>query len=344
MSVQARSPTLGADVSEPSSQGRLRLTADQERTSKANAIIASQASSSSSITSSILDYTYENGRRYHAFREGKYFGPNDEREQNRMDLFHHISTLVLDGRLFNAPLRKDPKDVLDFGTGTGIWAIDFADEYPDCNVIGTDLSPIQSVWVPPNCHFLVDDVEAEWDENQTFDFVHGRTMSGCIKDWSNLYAQTYKNLNPGGWVEIQEFEIGYSCDDDSYPTKAPTLALYIESLNKASEAIGRPMNVARHQKQWMTEAGFVNVTDDVYEAPMGPWTQDDKLREVGKYTLIHVLEAIEAYCLALFTRVLDYRPEEVQVMMAKMQKEYKDPDVHINWVYHVCYGQKPESA
>lgn len=33
--------------------------------------------------------------------------------------------------------------MLDLGTGTGIWAIDFADEYPSANVIGTDLSPIQ---------------------------------------------------------------------------------------------------------------------------------------------------------------------------------------------------------
>jgi hypothetical protein len=33
--------------------------------------------------------------------------------------------------------------VLDIGTGTGAWAIDFADEYPKAEVIGTDLSPIQ---------------------------------------------------------------------------------------------------------------------------------------------------------------------------------------------------------
>lgn len=27
---------------------------------------------------------------------------------------------------------------------------DFADEYPNCEVIGTDLSPIQPTWIPPN--------------------------------------------------------------------------------------------------------------------------------------------------------------------------------------------------
>jgi SAM-dependent methyltransferase len=35
--------------------------------------------------------------------------------------------------------------VLDAGTGTGMWAIDFADEYVDtgAQVVGNDLSPIQ---------------------------------------------------------------------------------------------------------------------------------------------------------------------------------------------------------
>jgi methylase of polypeptide subunit release factors len=31
----------------------------------------------------------------------------------------------------------------DVGTGTGIWAIDFADQYNNAEVTGTDLSPIQ---------------------------------------------------------------------------------------------------------------------------------------------------------------------------------------------------------
>ena len=33
-----------------------------------------------------MNYTYENGRRYHAFREGEYVLPNDEAEQDRLDL------------------------------------------------------------------------------------------------------------------------------------------------------------------------------------------------------------------------------------------------------------------
>lgn len=62
------------------------------------------------------------------------------------DLQHHLFILTLDGRLGLAP-PNDPdskvKRVLDVGTGTGIWAVDFGDEHPEAQVIGVDLSPIQ---------------------------------------------------------------------------------------------------------------------------------------------------------------------------------------------------------
>ncbi|RAH75483.1 uncharacterized protein BO66DRAFT_8761 [Aspergillus aculeatinus CBS 121060] len=43
-----------------------------------------------SLSSSILDYQYENGRRYASFRSGNYMMPNDEEEQERLDLTHHM--------------------------------------------------------------------------------------------------------------------------------------------------------------------------------------------------------------------------------------------------------------
>jgi methylase of polypeptide subunit release factors len=36
-----------------------------------------------------------------------------------------------------------PQHVLDVGTGTGIWAIDYADAHPNSTVIGVNLLPIQ---------------------------------------------------------------------------------------------------------------------------------------------------------------------------------------------------------
>ena len=80
--------------------------------------------------------------------------PTDEKEQNRLDLHHEIFLELLCGKLHLAPLVR-PQRILDLGTGTGIWAIDMADAHPGAQVIGTDLSPIQPKWVPPNCKFEI---------------------------------------------------------------------------------------------------------------------------------------------------------------------------------------------
>lgn len=52
--------------------------------------------------------------------------PNDEQEQDRNDMLHHIYWLVQGGRLHTV-LLGDPRRVLDLGTGTGVWAVDFAE-------------------------------------------------------------------------------------------------------------------------------------------------------------------------------------------------------------------------
>lgn len=44
-----------------------------------------------------------------------------------------------------API-DNPKTILDVGTGTGIWAIEMGDMFPDAKIIGTDLAPTQPTW------------------------------------------------------------------------------------------------------------------------------------------------------------------------------------------------------
>lgn len=222
-----------------------------------------------SLTSSIVAYPYAHGRRYHAFRQGEYPLPNDEAEQARLDLHHHIFRLTLDGRLFRAPITANPGRVLDFGTGTGIWAMDFADEFPSALVIGNDLSPIQPKWVPPNAKFYVDDVESDWVSDGQgggyYDFVHGRAMAGSIKDWGRLYHQAFKSLVPGGWIEMQEYETWLKSDDDPELARMPYLKQWQDEVNRASIIFGKSLDTARDQRQHLIDAGFVDVQDDVYK-------------------------------------------------------------------------------
>lgn len=69
--------------------------------------------------SSAHDYKYENGRRYHAYREGSYPMPNDELNTEHERIAHAMFGLLLKDRLYLAPI-EEPKNVIDLGTGIGL--------------------------------------------------------------------------------------------------------------------------------------------------------------------------------------------------------------------------------
>lgn len=47
-----------------------------------------------------------------------------QRESDRLDLQHHLFYLTFGGKLHLAPIER-PRNAVDIGTGTGIWAVDF---------------------------------------------------------------------------------------------------------------------------------------------------------------------------------------------------------------------------
>lgn len=46
---------------------------------------------------------------------------------DRLDMQHAMMTCLLHNRLFWAPLGAEIQEVMDIGTGTGIWAIEMAE-------------------------------------------------------------------------------------------------------------------------------------------------------------------------------------------------------------------------
>ncbi|CEJ54314.1 hypothetical protein PMG11_00632 [Penicillium brasilianum] len=298
------------------------------------------ASYTTSLTSTALNYQYENGRRYHSYHEGEYILPNDEREQDRLDLSHHIYLMLLKGELHAAPI-KNPRRVLDIGTGTGIWAMDFADEHPETEVIGIDLSPIQPSWVPPNCRFEIDDFEQPWSYSQPFDFIHGRELEGAIRDHDTLFQQAYQYLNPNGWLEISTIEVNTYSDDDTH-LKATNMLESVVQLHAGSRLFGKDMSSVVTWKEKMEKAGFINVEERVFKLPQSPWPKDPKLKELGRYHQLNMLEAMPTYSYALFTRMLGWDRNRIEALLAGVRHELKDLSNHLYSKVHMVYGQRPE--
>ncbi|KAE8356473.1 S-adenosyl-L-methionine-dependent methyltransferase [Aspergillus coremiiformis] len=257
-----------------------------------------------------------------------------------MDLLHHIYALVLGGELHVAPITPHPQRVLDLGTGTGIWAMDFADQYKSAEVLGNDLSPIQPNWIPPNCQFEVDDYEADWIYTRPFDYIHGRELAGAVSNVDRLFQQAFTHLKPGGYIELQSLRVEVYSDDDSL-SRAPYTTKMCTLIQEASAKFGKPM---ANMDEWagkMISAGLEDVTCKIFKVPISPWPQDKTQKEIGRYFQAQQMQGIQSYVPELFNKVLGWREEEIEVLMAHARRELLDTGVHQYGKMYFVYGRKP---
>jgi len=81
-------------------------------------------------------------------------------------------------------------------------------------------------------------------------------------------------------------------------------------------------------EQWVKDAGFVNVSQRVVKLPLGSWARDPMLKEIGHWNITQLMMGLEGFVMRLFTSVLGWAPEEVQVFLVGLRKELKSLSVH----------------
>ncbi|KAG5809664.1 hypothetical protein H9Q74_014209 [Fusarium xylarioides] len=263
-------------------------------------------SSTASVSSSILNYRRENGRTYHTYKDG------------------------------NAKVNH----VLGVGTGTGIWAIDYADEHPEAQVTGVDLSPIQPDFVPPNVKFDIDDIEDEWTYSQPFDYIHSRVMTSCIADWGDYLKKCFNNLVPGGYLEIQEVDVNIKSDDGSL-SPGNIMLKSLALLNEASVMFGRPYLDILSLVDIMKNIGFKDVVVEKFKWPINPWPRDKKAKLLGSLCYTNMACGLEAFTMAPLTRAHGWTPEEVSLWLVHQRQAMADRNTHAYWPLYSIYGRKP---
>ncbi|KAK3399770.1 S-adenosyl-L-methionine-dependent methyltransferase [Sordaria brevicollis] len=310
--------------------------------------IGSIASSTASLTSTIFQYREHHGRTYHGdIGNAEGWEPNDNRHLDSMDIAHHCFTICTGGKLFLSPLdKKKVQKVVDIGTGTGMWAIDFADEFPHAEVIGTDITPIQPKWVPPNLKFELDDCNQEWTwPENTFDFINMRMLVGVIQDWYAIFREAYRCCKPGAYVESMGSSCHFISDDGSItPDSASALAQWGKIWIEGGKAFGRTFDVYSEdvQRKGMEEAGFVDIEFKDMVIPVGVWHPDKDAAERGWWWKVTLEADLEGYLNYICQSLLGWKPEETNAYCAHVRKEWNDPKNHGYVMARVAWGRKPE--
>ncbi|KAH7222544.1 S-adenosyl-L-methionine-dependent methyltransferase [Fusarium redolens] len=264
---------------------------------------------------------------------------------------HHVLTLLMNDKLYLAPISDDIQTALDIGTGTGIWAIvtqahmiqrEFADRFPNASVIGTDLAPIQPGWIPPNLEFQIEDCTEEWTlQPNSFDYIHMRWLVGSIADWKALFKEAYKCLKPGGYIESYEPSSRVESDDGTV-LPGSALSQWEKFFVEGGRKIGRPFTIFEEniQREGMREAGFVDIEERDFKNPVGGWPKDPKQRSVGQFMQAAFEQDAQGTVLHMAT-ALGWTEEEVIVFISHFRREIRSPKIHSYFRQKVVWGRKP---
>ncbi|CAJ0868002.1 9730_t:CDS:2 [Entrophospora sp. SA101] len=231
----------------------------------------------------LLDsFLYVNGRRYHNVPTASYCLPNDKQEIERLTLEHIIYRFIWHGN-FSSPVddvlkssfaKNDKAKVLDIGCGSGNWLLEMAEEYPNANFVGIDISPIfpneYDSNKPTNVAFLKFDALSESGlpfPDDTFDFVYQKFMGLFIneKKWMKHIEELIRITKPGGWIEIM--------DIDPFPYDAgPILNCFLESMSELllSKGINRKI-VFDIPLLFNQKSELITVHSQERPNPIGSW-------------------------------------------------------------------------
>lgn len=192
--------------------------------------------------------------------------PRHPADIDRLDLQHYALRAALQGN-YVAPV-DNPRSILDVGSGTGQWAYDLCEEFPDALVVGFDVEPSKP-GRPPNYRFVKGNLlhGLPFAEDR-FDFVHQRLLQAAIPlaRWPEAVAQLLRITRPGGHVELME--IG-----DRTEPAGPAITRLWDLCNRVAASYGldwtRAVPSALHT--CLERAGAVDVQRHHVAVPIGTW-------------------------------------------------------------------------
>lgn len=179
----------------------------------------------------------------------------------------------------------------------------------------------------------MDDVEDEWVWSYKFDYVHARHMVGSIADFPKLFRTIFDNLNPGGYVEFQDYYVKLVSSDGTLDGTA--LQRWNNMINEALGPTGRSGLNSAHYQRWMTEAGFEEVREEKFLVPGNPWPRDKEWRQLGMLQMTNILEGLHGISINLFTKFLNMSVEAVEVFLSDVRRDIRNPRIHFYYPVYV---------
>lgn len=100
----------------------------------------------------------------------------------------------------------------------------------------------------------------------------------------------------------------------------------------------------RKYKEYLEEAGFVDVVEKKYTWPVGTWAKGKREKMLGLWYREDLLSGLQGFTMALLTRALGMLTAEVEVLLAGVRDDIKSNKIHIYIPVQVSFGIHDESS
>jgi ubiquinone/menaquinone biosynthesis C-methylase UbiE len=259
-----------------------------------------------------------------------YILPWNREEANRLNFQHYLLRQAMSG-IYRAPIKR-PRNILDVGCGTGRWAQEIAQAFPEANVIGLDIfeAPEANGSIKPsNYQFVMADaLKGLPFSSFQFDFVHQRSLGHAIPSacWHQVVNELVRVTRPGGMVELVE-------PDSVFHNVGPSCAQLQNWIIAACRKCGTDPTEVRQIEAYLLAAGLMNIKTEVVSLPVGQWGG-----RLGMTTMANM----RAACLAMKPLVLQQvgmNSQEYDSLLEDMFKECEER--RSSFIVYVVYGQRP---
>ncbi|KAI7851535.1 S-adenosyl-L-methionine-dependent methyltransferase [Circinella umbellata] len=280
----------------------------------------------------IIEYKDKN-RRYHEDTNAAYILPDDELENDRLNMQHYAIKLAFDGN-YDAPVEEQLKQgitVLDGGCGPGPWTVDMAKAYPNSKFHGVDISDTFSNEIKPsNTEFQVHNITTPLPfPDDTFGFIHQRLLLMGLRkaEWQIVIENYLKVLQPGGWFEFTE-------STPELLNGGPNLTMLMGFMRDIANMKGIDPDVHKILGSYFKEAGADNVRSRQLMAPVNHTNESGAL--LWKDYKI-MFTSMKPFVSKVHP---DLANEEAYAkFVEETGEECKNYKTH--FIFTRCYGQKP---
>ncbi|KAH8915726.1 S-adenosyl-L-methionine-dependent methyltransferase [Atractiella rhizophila] len=319
----------------------------------------------------------ENGeakqRRFHEFKNVGYILPNDEEEQERLEIQHKFIKMLLGDKNYPDGTMKNPKVIVDVGCGTGLWAIEVAREFPSAQVHGLDISDIQPTNAPENTTWhKVNVCDGLPFEPSSVDFIQIRFLPSLsepviqLRERPTVMKYCLEALRPGGVLLLLELSEDRSPNGTLCPSKREFYDLRTSAVAKKPKeqlpAHGASARIGKLIRGMLEEVGgFRDIHWMTKDIPIGPWvdygagstlvfrarmlkclchaTPDERMKEIGAMQLRNSLLLFDSFAAGM-KHELGLDPVLVDELCRKAKEEMQEPHRHVYWPYDFAWGFK----